>query len=126
MPSRNETAFFPTIMLSLKSPFKSREILPQVEAGLAEPIPGATTDAQTGAVIDKKSKEERWFVARLDGVLLLYGCISQVIKYLDQQNISAAYVSGMKEGEPFADMKKSMRLIRDLNLLGNEYNYFTT
>jgi hypothetical protein len=105
MPSRNGAAFFPTIMLSLKSPFKSREILPQVEAGLTEPIPGATTDAQTGAVIDKKSKEERWFVARLDGVLLLYGCISQVIKYLDQQNISAAYVSGMKEGESYADIK---------------------
>jgi hypothetical protein len=105
MPSRSETAFFPTIMLSIKSPFKSREVLPQVEAGLTEPIPGAITDAQTGAVIDKKSKEERWFVARLDGVLLLYGCISQVIKYLDQQNISAAYVSGMKEGEPSKDIE---------------------
>jgi nicotinate-nucleotide pyrophosphorylase len=113
-------------MLSLKSPFKSRGIAPQVEAGLTEPIPGATTDAQTGAVIEKKSKEERWFVARLDGVLLLYGCISQVIKYLDQQNISAAYVSGMKEGEPFKDMNSSVELMGDLNLLGNEYNYFTT
>lgn len=86
-------------MLSLKSPFKSRATLPKVEEGLTEPIPGATTDAQTGAVIHEKSNEERWFVARLDGVLLLYGCISQVIKYLDQQNISAAYVSGMKEGK---------------------------
>jgi hypothetical protein len=73
-------------------------MLPSVEEGLTEPIPGGTIDAQTGAVIEKKSKEERWFVARLDAVLLLYGCISQVIKYLDQQNISAAYVSGMKEG----------------------------
>ncbi|KAE8444737.1 hypothetical protein EG329_014297 [Mollisiaceae sp. DMI_Dod_QoI] len=34
-----------------------------------------------------------------------------VIKYLDQQNISNAYVSGMKE---------------DLKLYGNELNYFTT
>jgi hypothetical protein len=91
--------FFPITMLSFQSPFKSRTPLPKVEEGLTEPIPGATTDAQTGAVIEKKSQEERWFVARLDGVLLLYGCISQIIKYLDQQNISAAYVSGMKEGE---------------------------
>ena len=113
-------------MLSLKSPFKSREILPQVEAGLTEPIPGATLDAQTGAIIDKKSTEERWFVARLDGVLLLYGCISQVIKYLDQQNISAAYVSGMKEGEPVSEMIRPIELMTDLNLYGNEYNYFTT
>lgn len=34
-----------------------------------------------------------------------------VIKYLDQSNINNAYVSGMKE---------------DLNLVGNELNYFTT
>ena len=126
MAGRNEVRFFLINMLSLKSPFKSREILPQVEAGLTEPIPGATLDAQTGAIIDKKSKEERWFVARLDGVLLLYGCISQVIKYLDQQNISAAYVSGMKEGEPFLNVIYRIELITDLNLYGNEYNYFTT
>lgn len=73
--------------------------------------PTASVDPQTGAVIEKKSMEERKFVARLDAILLLYGCISQVIKYLDQQNISAAYVSGMKE---------------DLRLNGNQYNYFTT
>ncbi|WVF65973.1 hypothetical protein IAT40_000711 [Kwoniella sp. CBS 6097] len=73
--------------------------------------PSAHIDPQTGAVIEKKSKRERLFVARLDAILLVYCCISQVIKYLDQQNISAAYVSGMKE---------------DLNLYGNEYNYFTT
>ncbi|ODN96233.1 hypothetical protein I350_08232 [Cryptococcus amylolentus CBS 6273] len=73
--------------------------------------PTAHVDPQTGAVIEKKTKAERWFVARLDAVLLLYVCISQIIKYLDQQNISAAYVSGMKE---------------ELDLYGNEYNYFTT
>jgi hypothetical protein len=94
------------------SPFKSREVLPKVEEGLTQPIPGSTTDAQTGAVIEKKSKEERWFVARLDGVLLLYGCISQVIKYLDQQNISAAYVGGMKEGKPTTIKGSTNRLIR--------------
>lgn len=35
---------------------------------------------------------------------------SQVIKYLDQTNITTAYVSGMSE---------------DLNFTGNELNYFT-
>lgn len=54
---------------------------------------------------------ERDLVRRLDIFLMTFGCVSQVIKYLDQTNISSAYVSGMKE---------------DLNLYGNELNYFTT
>ncbi|SMR51231.1 unnamed protein product [Zymoseptoria tritici ST99CH_1E4] len=58
-----------------------------------------------------RSKEELAFVRRLDIFLMTFGCISQVIKYLDQQNINNAYVSGMKE---------------DLSLNGNELNYFTT
>ncbi|WRT63778.1 uncharacterized protein IL334_000703 [Kwoniella shivajii] len=73
--------------------------------------PSAHIDPQTGAVIEKKTKAERLFVLRLDAILLVYVCISQVVKYLDQQNISAAYVSGMKE---------------ELSLYGNQYNYFTT
>ncbi|KAM3560821.1 hypothetical protein MY1884_002690 [Beauveria asiatica] len=60
---------------------------------------------------EKQSKAERAFVARLDVFLLTFGCISQVIKYLDQSNINNAYVSGMKE---------------DLHLQGNELNLFTT
>ncbi|ORY29825.1 major facilitator superfamily domain-containing protein [Naematelia encephala] len=72
----------------------------------------ATVDPQTGAVIEeRKSKAERFFVARLDIFLLIYCCLSQVIKGLDQQNMSAAYVSGMKE---------------DLKVQANEYNLFTT
>lgn len=59
----------------------------------------------------ERSPEERNFVRRLDLFLLTFGCLSQVIKYLDQQNINNAYVSGMKE---------------DLGLYGNELNYFTT
>ncbi|KAK7448464.1 hypothetical protein VKT23_013726 [Stygiomarasmius scandens] len=66
------------------------------------------SDAVQGHV---RSKEERSLVFRLDCFLMFFGCISQIIKYLDQQNISQAYVSGMKE---------------DLNLNGNELNYFTT
>ncbi|PVH72913.1 putative allantoate permease [Cadophora sp. DSE1049] len=59
----------------------------------------------------ERTKAEKNMVLRLDIFLMTFGCISQVIKYLDQQNINNAYVSGMKE---------------DLNLYGNELNYFTT
>ncbi|PVH89835.1 allantoate permease [Cadophora sp. DSE1049] len=58
-----------------------------------------------------RSREERALVWRLDCCLLVFGCIQQIIKYLDQMNINNAYVSGMKE---------------DLNLYGNELNFFTT
>lgn len=58
-----------------------------------------------------RSPAEKAFVRRLDIFLMTFGCISQVIKYLDQSNINNAYVSGMKE---------------DLQLYGNELNYFTT
>ncbi|KUI60970.1 putative transporter SEO1 [Cytospora mali] len=60
---------------------------------------------------DARSPLERDLVRRLDIFLMTFGCISQIIKYLDQTNISSAYVSGMKE---------------DLGLYGNELNYFTT
>jgi MFS family permease len=60
---------------------------------------------------EHRSADEKALVRRLDMFLLTFGCISQVIKYLDQQNINNAYVSGMKE---------------DLNLYGNELNYFST
>ncbi|KAK9802424.1 putative Major facilitator superfamily transporter [Seiridium cardinale] len=59
----------------------------------------------------ERTPEERELVRRLDIFLMTFGCISQVIKYLDQSNISNAYVSGMKE---------------DLGLNGNELNYFQT
>lgn len=58
-----------------------------------------------------RTATEKDLVRRLDIFLMTFGCISQVIKYLDQQNINNAYVSGMKE---------------DLSLYGNELNYFTT
>jgi len=35
----------------------------------------------------QRSSEEKAFVRRLDCFLLFFGCISQVIKYLGQQNI---------------------------------------
>jgi hypothetical protein len=42
--------------------------------------PSSTIDPQTGAVIEKKDKTERLFVARLDAILLVYCCVSQVLK----------------------------------------------
>ncbi|KAK5952411.1 hypothetical protein OHC33_006454 [Knufia fluminis] len=61
--------------------------------------------------LEHRTAEEKQLVRRLDTFLLVFGCLSQVIKYLDQQNINNAYVSGMSD---------------DLHLHGNELNYFTT
>ncbi|EKM58676.1 uncharacterized protein PHACADRAFT_207467 [Phanerochaete carnosa HHB-10118-sp] len=58
-----------------------------------------------------KSPEERKFLGRLDACLLTYAALSYFSKYLDQQNVTNAYVSGMKD---------------DLKLHGNELNYITT
>lgn len=57
------------------------------------------------------AKEERAFLWRLDLGFLTIGFLGYMFKYLDQINISNAYVSGMQE---------------DLDLTGNELNYFTT
>ncbi|KAJ5194657.1 uncharacterized protein N7498_008095 [Penicillium cinerascens] len=59
----------------------------------------------------ERSPEEKALVRRLDTFFLTFGCLSQIIKYLDQQNINNAYVSGMQE---------------DLHLYGDELNLFTT
>jgi len=58
-----------------------------------------------------KSPEERKFLGKLDALLLTYAALSYFSKYLDQQNVTNAYVSGMKE---------------DLGLHGNQLNYITT
>ncbi|KAF2171640.1 hypothetical protein M409DRAFT_63273 [Zasmidium cellare ATCC 36951] len=58
-----------------------------------------------------KTPEERKFVAKIDWWILSYCCIAYFVKYLDQTNISNAYVSGMKE---------------DLTLHGNQLNLLTT
>ncbi|KAI5481261.1 MFS general substrate transporter [Pseudohyphozyma bogoriensis] len=59
----------------------------------------------------EQKKAERRFVWKLDLFFLTYGWLSYVFKYLDQSNISNAYVSGMQT---------------DLALYGNQLNYFTT
>jgi ACS family pantothenate transporter-like MFS transporter len=55
-----------------------------------------------------KSKEERWFLFKLDVFMLTISCLGYFSKGLDQVNISNAYVSGMKE---------------TLNLKGNKLTY---
>ncbi|RAH67697.1 MFS general substrate transporter [Aspergillus aculeatinus CBS 121060] len=57
------------------------------------------------------SDAEKALVWRLDAVFLVVGFLGYAFKYLDQTNISNAYVSGMQT---------------DLKLYGNELNYFTT
>ncbi|RPD59697.1 MFS general substrate transporter [Lentinus tigrinus ALCF2SS1-6] len=58
-----------------------------------------------------KPEAERRFLFKLDACLLTYAALSYFSKYLDQQNITNAYVSGMQE---------------DLGLHGNQLNYITT
>ncbi|KAJ5901850.1 hypothetical protein N7495_002378 [Penicillium taxi] len=63
------------------------------------------------SVTETSPEEERALVWRLDLCFLTVGFLGYAFKYLDQTNISNAYVSGMET---------------DLNLYGNELNYFTT
>ncbi|KAF2735739.1 MFS general substrate transporter [Polyplosphaeria fusca] len=58
-----------------------------------------------------KPKKERWFMFKLDAALLTFASLGYFIKYLDQQNINSAFVSGMKE---------------DLGLYKNQLNYMQT
>ncbi|KAK7216067.1 hypothetical protein V2G26_004070 [Clonostachys chloroleuca] len=53
--------------------------------------------------------EERKLLRKLDLAILIYGCLSFFCRFLGQQNVTNAYVSGMKE---------------DLNAYGNELNYY--
>jgi hypothetical protein len=58
-----------------------------------------------------KAPEERAFIAKVDWWILSYCCIAYFVKYLDQTNVTNAYVSGMHE---------------DLDMTGNDLNYLTT
>ncbi|KAL1305490.1 hypothetical protein AAFC00_002365 [Neodothiora populina] len=57
-----------------------------------------------------KSSEEKKFLLKLDFFLLSYSCLGYFCKNLDQQNVSNAYVSGMKE---------------DLHMGGNQLSYLS-
>ncbi|EIM83716.1 MFS general substrate transporter [Stereum hirsutum FP-91666 SS1] len=56
---------------------------------------------------DLKSPEERRLVFKIDCTILIYACLGEFLKLLDQGNLSNAYISGMKE---------------EINLTGNTYN----
>jgi ACS family pantothenate transporter-like MFS transporter len=43
-----------------------------------------------------KTKEEKWFLFKLDVFLLTAACLGYFSKNLDQQNIDNAYVSGVR------------------------------
>ncbi|KAF9018546.1 MFS general substrate transporter [Hymenopellis radicata] len=58
-----------------------------------------------------KSPAERHLLRKLDAGILLCACLGWFMKYIDQANLSNAYVSGMKE---------------DLDIQGNEYTYMQT
>ncbi|KAF5525069.1 putative transporter SEO1 [Colletotrichum aenigma] len=54
--------------------------------------------------------EEKLVVLKLDLSILIFGCLSFFTKYLDQQSLTNAYVSGMRE---------------EIGMWGNELNYIT-
>ncbi|KZP01223.1 MFS general substrate transporter [Calocera viscosa TUFC12733] len=56
---------------------------------------------------DQKSPEERRLLVKIDATILVYACLAEFLKLLDQSNLSNAYVSGLKT---------------DINLDGNWYN----
>lgn len=91
----------------LRSPVLASSEKDQFVLGVSRGLSGA--DEVGLETID--AKEERAFLWRLDLGFLTIGFLGYMFKYLDQINISNAYVSGMQE---------------DLNLTGNELNYFTT
>ncbi|KAI3396765.1 hypothetical protein diail_11665, partial [Diaporthe ilicicola] len=58
-----------------------------------------------------RSPEERRFIAKIDFFILTWAGFTYFSKNLNTNNLSNAYVSGMKE---------------ELNVVGNEYQTFTT
>ncbi|ORY68561.1 MFS general substrate transporter [Pseudomassariella vexata] len=54
---------------------------------------------------------EKKLLFKIDFFILTYGCLAYFTKWLDQANLSNAYISGMKE---------------DLGMFGTEYNLATT
>ncbi|KAI0288707.1 MFS general substrate transporter [Russula brevipes] len=77
-----------------------------------------------------KSPEERRFLRRLDACLITYAYLSYFSKFLDQQNVINAYVSGMKEewvvNYQHVFRNKSEPVMTSLHLHGNQLNYITT
>jgi ACS family pantothenate transporter-like MFS transporter len=57
------------------------------------------------------SSSEKKLIFKIDFFILTFGCLAYFTKWLDQANLSNAYVSGMKE---------------DLKMYGTQYNLAVT
>lgn len=57
------------------------------------------------------TKADKKLIFKIDFFILTYACLNFFIKWLDQANLSNAYVSGMKE---------------DLNMMGTQFNTMNT
>ncbi len=86
------------------------------EAQIQVPDPDAVEDYVKRATVPKtrkqrilslvwdtfnKDPETRAYVNRLDRIFFLYSMYMYFVKYLDQSNVSNAYVSGMQEDVSF-------------------------
>ncbi|ERT02831.1 MFS transporter, ACS family, pantothenate transporter [Sporothrix schenckii 1099-18] len=87
--------------------------LPHTSTHFSSSSPVAHRRRLAGIIWDSldKSPEDRRLIAKIDWFILSYVCLAYFVKYLDQTNVSNAYVSGMKE---------------DLAMSGNDLNYLTT
>jgi ACS family pantothenate transporter-like MFS transporter len=85
-----------TPSFSDRSPSVENEARPWEKPGLAGKSRRALRSLQRYAWDDPdKTKEEKWFLFKLDLFLLTAACLGYFSKNLDQQNIDNAYVSGV-------------------------------
>ncbi|KAL1853197.1 hypothetical protein VTK73DRAFT_9057 [Phialemonium thermophilum] len=97
------------------SPKNGSSVVAERELGSPPRDPSSTTlwRRTVGLLWDsvEGDRRNRKYVQKLDNFLFSYICLGYFIKYLDQQNYSNAFVSGMQE---------------DLGLYGNERNLLVT
>ncbi|KAL6708385.1 hypothetical protein ACN47E_002648 [Coniothyrium glycines] len=80
------------------SPHTSTEVKPWEKPGVLGTTRRTLRSIQRYVWDDPdKSKEEKWFLFKLDVFLLSSACLGYFSKNLDQTNIQNAYVSGMRE-----------------------------
>lgn len=107
-----------TVELEVTQPAEKNSQVPTEKSDVAyssslvsvESTPKRTWRSHLWDTFDR-SPEERRFLFKIDAVILTFASLGYFIKYLDQVNISNAYVSGMKE---------------DLGMYGNQLNIMTT
>ena len=95
---------------SPESPIESASIRDAVAVTLTHTEPKRKWTSYIWDTLDKPATERK-FLFKLDLALLTFATLGYFIKYLDQNNINNAFVSGMKE---------------DLGLYQNQLNYMQT